>query len=355
MHLLVCISHHGRGHLAQTAPVLNALQARLPCLRLTVRSALPREVLAGRIRAPFTHDPRPADCGFVMHDALRLDVEASLREHLAFHADWPARLAAEADALCGAGVDAVLSNVAYLPLAAARQAGLPAVALCSLNWLDIFRHYLGERAQAQAILAEMRAAYASAASFLKPEPAMPMPDLDNTRPIPPVAEPGRRRREELARRLGLAADDRLVLLGMGGIGYRPPGERWAGDGSIHWLVPDDWPSGRNIHAFAATGMPVADLLASCDAVVTKPGYGTFVEAAAAGIPVVYLSRPDWPETPWLTQWLHHHARAMQIDEAALQTGRLVETLKRLWAQPAPSPVRCEGGAAAARLLMELLD
>ncbi len=355
MHLLVCISHHGRGHLAQTAPVLNALHTRLPRLRLSVRSALPHAVLAERIRAPFSHWPQAADCGFVMHDALRLDVEASLREHLAFHADWSARVAAEADALRRAGVDAVLSNVAYLPLAAARSAGLPAVALCSLNWLDIFRHYLGGRAEAGAILADMRAAYASALCFLQPQPAMPMPDLKNTRPIPPVAELGRCRREELARQLGLATDDRLVLLGMGGIGYRLKGEGWAGNGAIHWLVPDDWPSGPRVHRFVTTRMPFADLLVSCDAVVTKPGYGTFVEAAAAGVPVVYLLRPDWPETPWLTHWLHRHTRAAKIDEAALQAGRVVETLESLWMQPAPPPVHCEGATKAASLLLELLD
>lgn len=354
MHLLACISHHGRGHLAQTAPVLNTLYARQPGLLLTVRSALPREVLAGRIRAPFRHDPRPADCGFVMHDALRVDVEASLAAHLAFHADWSARVAAEAQALRQAGVDVVLSNIAYLPLAAAHSAGLPAVALCSLNWLDIFRHYLGERPQARAILAEMQAAYANATVFLKPTPAMPMADLPNSRCIAPIAELGQRRRVELARRLGLEEDARVVLMGMGGIGYRLPGLDWASGGRIRWLVPDDWPSGPRVHRFATTGMPFTDLLASCDAVVTKPGYGTFVEAAAARVPVAYLPRRDWPETPWLTQWLARHARAAEIDETALQAGLAEETLERLWAEPSPPPVCYTGSDEAAGLLSELL-
>jgi hypothetical protein len=290
-----------------------------------------------------------------MHDALRLEVEASLEAHLAFHADWSARVAAEAAALRQDGVDLVLSNVAYLPLAAARAAGLPALALCSLNWLDIFRHYLGERPQAQAILADMQAAYAGATAFLKPEPAMPMTDLPNTRRIAPIAEPGQCRRAELARRLGLREDARVVLMGMGGIGYRLSGLGWAGRGRIHWLVPDDWPSGPRVHRFATTGMPFADLLASCDAVVTKPGYGTFVEAAAAAVPVVYLPRPDWPETPWLTRWLHRHARAAQIDETALEAGWAEAALAQLWALPAPPPVRSDGAEAAARQFLELLD
>lgn len=354
MHLLACISHHGRGHLAQTAPVLNHLYALVPRLQLSVRSALPREVLAGRIRAPFAHWPEAADCGFVMHDALRLDVEASLQVHLAFHADWPGRVAAEAEVLRQARVDCVLSNVAYLPLAAARRAGLPGLALCSLNWLDIFRHYLGERPEAGPVLADMRAGYASALCFLRPEPAMPMSDLGNTRCVAPVAEPGRQRRDELRRRLGLPDGTRLVLLGMGGIGYQLAGSEWTGHGRIHWLVPDDWPAGPRVHRFNVTGMPFADLLASCDAVVTKPGYGTFVEAAAAGTPVAYLPRPDWPETPWLTQWLHRHGRAVEISEVALRSGAVEGALDELWQQPAPPPVRCEGGLEAARILLASL-
>jgi len=41
MHLFVDISSHGFGHLAITAPVLNAVAEIAPDLRLTVRSDLP--------------------------------------------------------------------------------------------------------------------------------------------------------------------------------------------------------------------------------------------------------------------------------------------------------------------------
>ena len=51
----------------------------------------------------------------------------------------------------------------------------------------------------------------------------------------------------------------------------------------------------------AWGFP--DLLSSVDAVVTKPGYATFVEAPAAGRPLVTLDRPEWPETPILLDFL----------------------------------------------------
>ena len=44
MHLLADISGHGLGHLSQIAPVLNALAALCPTLRLTVRIAQSRSV-----------------------------------------------------------------------------------------------------------------------------------------------------------------------------------------------------------------------------------------------------------------------------------------------------------------------
>ena len=71
------------------------------------------------------------------------------------------RLASYSGLLQQARPDLVLANVAYLPLAAAHDAKIPAAALCSLNWADIYVHYCGKRPEAAAILAEMRTAYAS--------------------------------------------------------------------------------------------------------------------------------------------------------------------------------------------------
>ena len=76
-HLFVDISAHGFGHLAQTAPVLETLTAQIPELRLTIRSGLPAAYLRLRIPHPFTHVAAASDICFLMHDAVRIDHEAS--------------------------------------------------------------------------------------------------------------------------------------------------------------------------------------------------------------------------------------------------------------------------------------
>jgi hypothetical protein len=354
MRLLACVSHHGLGHLAQTAPVLNALLARRPDIRLLVRSALPRAALAGRLRVPFEHLPEAVDCGFLMHDAIRVDLAASQAAYAAFHADWPARVAGEADRLRALAVDRVFSNVAYLPLAGAARAGLPAVALCSLNWLDIHRHYLGDLPGAEVVAGQVRDAYRSARAFLRPDPAMPMTALDNTLSIPPIALLGQRRGAAIRRRLGVPDGSRLVLLGMGGIDYHLDAGALAGEGELVWLVPDGWATvpGRSYN-FARAGVAFIDLVASADALVTKPGYGGFVEAAAHGVPVLYLPREDWPETPWLAAWIEAHGRALCIGEDALRGGGAPAALAALWALPARPLVRADGAEVAVRRLLEL--
>jgi hypothetical protein len=352
--LYVAISHHGLGHLAQTAPVLNAVHALAPGVEFVVRTALPRPVLDLRLSMPFQHLADPSDCNLVMHDAIRADVPASLAAYREYHRDWPRKVDREAHRLDALRVDAVFSNVGYLPLAAAHRAGVPALAMCSLNWADIVRHYLGGEPGVAALVDHMAAAYAGARAFLRPEPSMPMADLANAVAIPQVVQAGQDRRAELVARLGLAPGTRLVLVGMGGIPYRPPVERWPPLPGVVFLVPDDWradhPATRTLQQ---TGMVFRDVLASSDALVTKPGYGSYVEAAAAAVPVLTIPRPDWPEAPYLNAWLRRLLPVLEIDEAALLAGDLAVPLQALWALPAPVPTMADGAQVAARHLLAL--
>ena len=352
--LYVAVSHHGLGHLAQTAPVLNALHRLDPGVEIVVRTALPRATLELRLEMPFEHRTEASDCNLVMHDAIRADVPASLTAYRAFHRDWQHKVDAEAEQLDALKVDAVFSNVGYLPLAAAHLAGLPAASMCSLNWADIFRHYLGDEPGAARMLDQMTAAYAGAQVFMRPEPAMPMTDLANAVAIPPVVQVGRNRRDELVDRLGRAPDSKLVLVGMGGIRYRPPVEQWPHLPGVVFLVPDDW---RAAHpgtcALRDTGMVFRDVLASSDALITKPGYGSYAEAAATGVPVLTIPRPDWPEAPYLNDWLAAAARMLILGEERFLSGELAGPLDALWEMPAKPPIAADGALAAARRLLEL--
>lgn len=345
MHLLADISGHGFGHLAIGAPVLNALAKIRPDWRWTVRSQLPERLLHERLHMPFCWRNEASDFGFLMHDALRIDQEASANAYRHFHADWDGRVDAEAERLRALGVSAVLTNVAYLPLAAAARLGLPAWSLCSLNWADLFQHYFGHEDWAAPIHAQMLAAYRSVRTFLRATPGMAMPDFPNLQPFGPLSVLGQRQPLGLGR-------DKVVLVAMGGISHRLPIEHWPRLPGLKLLVPTDWqidhPDTRCSESF---GLNFTDLLCSADAVLTKPGYGTFTEAACNGTPVLYQKREDWPEQDCLIAWLHQHATAREIAANTLLTGEILDDLNALWTQVRPEPPDIKAADAAAQFIV----
>jgi hypothetical protein len=355
MNILCAISHHGLGHLAQAAPVLNAIGATRPDMAWTIWSGLPRQALESRLDIPFVHRNEPADVGLLMQDAVRVDVTASALAYQAFHRDWTVRLAGEADWIRHEDFRGVISNAAYLPLAAAGQAGIPGVGFCSLNWWDIAHSYLHDEPNLAQAFAEMREAYLGARAFLRLSPGMPMAWMTNLETAAPVASLGRSRRPELGRTLGLAGSERLVLLAFGGVAYMNAMPLPTLEGVV-WLAPDSWTTAErpDLVGFGQTRIPFHDLMASCDALVTKVGYGSFVEAAGLGLPVLYLDRPDWPETPWLAAWLERHTRARAMDEETLFSPAVGEALAGLWQRTVPGVPDISGAPAIGRRLLDCL-
>lgn len=357
LHLFVALSSHGFGHLAQAAPVLNALRQRLPTLRLTVQCSLPAAVLRDRISGDIERVTEATDFGMVMASALDVQIGASVEAYRVFHASWESRLANQAELLARLAPDMVFADIPYLPLAAAARLGIPAVALCSLNWAAILKAYCPADPGLEAIHSTLLDAYNSATVFLCPAPSMLMPELVNSRPIGPIAIGGRNRRGELNTRLGLVGTEILVLVGLGGIELRLPVERWPAIPDMRWLVPTAWGVERphTVSWDRVADIPFIDLLRSCDVLLTKPGYGSFAEAACNGNPVLYVERNDWPEEPGLSRWLMTHGNAIGIARSALTTGDLEEPLRALLAQPRRPALQPTGIDEAADCLARCLE
>lgn len=351
-HLLVDISSHGYGHVSQTSAVVNELVRLLPGLRVTVRTTAPHEFLKSRLQCDFQHIPVAFDFGMKMANAVDVLVAESAAAYREFHADWRQTIKREAQAMHQLKPDLLLANVPYLSLAAAHAAGVRAVGMCCLNWADIYQHYCAEDAASQAIHQQMVEAYLSAECFLKVQPAMEMPEFSNTRGINPIAQLGQSQRLLVARQCALRDGEKLVLVAMGGMEFRLPMQSWPHLPGVRWIVPQAWGIRRDdTTAFETLRLSFTDVLASCDAVITKPGYGTFTEAACAGVPVLYVTRRDWPEEPCLVQWLQQNAACVEVERETLRAGELDNVLKQLWTLPLPPRPDAAGAVEAAQFLL----
>jgi hypothetical protein len=203
--------------------------------------------------------------------------------------------------------------------------GIRSFHFCSLNWADNFLAYCHDRPGAQAIYDALCADYNCAEAFIRLPPHMPMPGLARLLDVGPVCRTGNT--VDLARHFGHSAGRRYLLVCLGGMPYPIDFARWPERDDL-FVINGGAPGAthRSLVNIGSTGLNMIDLIASVDAIVTKPGYGIYMEAACSAKPLLYLPRGDWPEEPYLNQWQNRHAWAEPIVDAQLQSGNLDRAL-----------------------------
>jgi UDP:flavonoid glycosyltransferase YjiC (YdhE family) len=348
------ISAHGFGHAAQVVPVLNALGRLVPDLRVLLRTTVPASFFKDRLVIPWKVSAVRQDVGCIQNGPLTIDVEATWCEHERFHATWADRVQAEVQAMRDAGPDMVLADTPYLAVAAGAEAAIPTVALASFTWDLILSEYPAPRhIDDQALMHSIRRAYAQADLALRITPAPKMDNFRRTIDIGPIAEPAPPARDQLTKFLALAPGERTVLVGFGGIPLttvpfadleKLTGYRFLFDGPIP-------PDSTRFVSTQSLPFSFKTLLASVDAIMTKPGYGTLVEAVALKTPVVYVRRYNFADEPPLVDYLHRHGRGIELSLDDFTHGRWEPAVWQALATPEASfPPPPTGAAEAADVI-----
>ena len=349
------ISAHGFGHAAQVVPVLNALGQLVPDLRVLLRTTVPASFFNDRLLIPWERSAVQQDVGCIQHGPLTIDVDATWREHERFHATWADRLQQEVAAMQAARPDLVLADTPYLALAAGKAAAIPTVALVSFTWDLILSDYLvPSHLDGPALLQSIRAAYAQADLALRMTPAPKIKIFQRTIDIGPIAEPATPTRDQLTKLLALAPEERTVLVGFGGIPLNSlpfaeleglHGYRFLFDGPVRAASP---------RFISTQSLPFSfkTLMATVDVIVTKPGYGTVVEAVALQTPLLYVRRYNFADEPALVDYLHRYGRGIELSRDDFHHGRWDAALAHVLAAPVPlsAPPQPTGARDAATAL-----
>jgi len=304
--LLVSISAHGLGHLAQTAPVVRAIAQAHPGIEITVLTGIPEPAVRVRLPLAFEHAASHDDFGLLMRSPVEPLRAESARRYVELHAVWGERVAILADWMRAKRFRLVLSNVGYTAIAAARLAGIPAVGLSSINWYDVLECYCGGFPKMAGVLADIQKTYRSADAFLKVVPGLPMPWLSRTE-LSPIVARGRNRRDALAKLFDLRSDARVIVFAFSETApSSPPTLPATMPRDLLLLGPTAWSGRPPLQGFAAAGMPFLDILSSADLLIGKPGYGLVTEAALAQVPVLLVPYDTWPEAEVHIAWLRQH-------------------------------------------------
>lgn len=320
---------------------------------------VPRSFFANRLEVPFEVHPVRQDVGCVQEGPLLIDVAATWHAHHQFHLTWEERLQAEVSAIFDARPDLILADTPYLAIAAGATTGIPTVVLMNFTW-DLVLSALPSPPEIprEELLLAMRRAYACADLALRITPAPVITIFHRMFDVGPIAAPASPARERLAVCLGLAPGERTVLVGFGGIPLATlpfeslrtvTGYRFLFDGTVP-------PGDRRFVSTRSLPFSFKELLASVDVIMTKPGYGTLLEAVALCIPLVYVRRYNFADEQPLVEFLHRHGRGIELSEQDFIAGRWLTALDTVFTLPSPPtpPPPMSGATDAAGLLASLL-
>jgi hypothetical protein len=353
------ISAHGFGHAAQVVPVLNALGRLVSDLRVILRTTVPASFFNDRLLIPWELSATQQDIGCIQDGPLSIDVEATWLEHEQFHTTWTDRIQHEVRAMKAARPNVVLADTPYLAIEAGKAAAIPTVALASFTWDLILSEYVAPPSiDRSALLHAIRQSYAQADVALRIIPAPKIDIFQRIDDIGPIVEPASPARDQLATMLALAPGERTVLVGFGGIPLTSlpfadleqlTGYRFLFDGPI-------LPGSTKLVSTHSLPFSFKKLMASVDIIMTKPGYGTIVEAVALQQPIVYVRRYNFADEQPLVDYLHRYGRGIELSIADFMEGRWEPALKQglTLTQPAFTPPASTGAHDAAIILASYL-
>lgn len=350
------ISAHGFGHASRQMEVIRTLLTRRTTLRAAILTAAPRSVYADYFdAAPALRDrievvPFRADVGMVQRDGLTIDHDATL-DALAERFGDPRRAEEElAAALSEHHPAVVVADIPAVAFAAAHRLGVPSVGVGNFDWAYIYGCYAAERPGFASFERVFRGWQSLATVAVHLTPGPPLSGFRGVVAAAPVARRLLVDAREVRRRLGLPAGARAVLVSFGGHGLSEAARRIPELPGVAWvLAPPMEDIGRADVRFAPE-LPYLGLLAACDAVFTKPGYGIACESARHRTRLLYTDRGDFPEAPSLVAWMHEHAAAVHVPSSELDAdtaAALRDGLARLFALPDRWYDRWEGAEQVA--------
>lgn len=352
------ISAHGYGHGVRSCDILRTFLRLFPGVPAVIVSDLPASFLRNRLaRATVEVRPGAFDVGMVQRDSVRVDVPATLDRVLELCRRREPLLKQETRFFRERNIGLVVADIPALPLRAAKQAGLPAVAVGNFAWDWIYEEFIPRDPRWAEVVSIFREDYAQADLLLRLPLHEPMVAFRRVEDIPLVATPGRPRREELAAMTGARPDRTWVLLSFTSLD-------WSEDAldrverldayEFFTVKPLEWHR-RNLHAVDREQIPFSDVLASADVVISKPGFGLISECAINRKPLIYVDRRDFREYPILEAGVKKYLKHQHLTAARLYDGDLSEELAAIAGRPGPEAELPSGGAAvAARRLAEQL-
>jgi hypothetical protein len=357
MRLAYFVTPHGFGHAARACAVMQAVHALDPDVEFDLYAGTPRWLFEQSLGEPVRYVALETDVGLRQASALEVDVGATLAALRAFLPLDPSRVASLARELTERRCSGVLCDISPLGIEVAQAAGLPSFLIENFTWDWIYEPMLAQAPALGSAIEQLREIYSRATRRVQMRPACaPRDDADLT--VDPVGRLPRRSRDETRDELGIPPDHRVVAVTLGGMresmDYLDRLRRFENTTFIVTGMDRTRREGNLLLYDNDTPLYMPDLIRASDALVAKLGYSTLAEAHQQGLPLAWITRSAFRETPVLSEFAERNMAGFEVTDEAFRGGDWVERIEELLALPARGAAASEGAAAVARFVLEVV-
>jgi hypothetical protein len=353
------ISAHGYGHGVRSCSIIRAFNQLHPRLTVHIVSELPAAFLSSHIGSD--RNPIRAgsyDVGMVQLDSIRVDVDATLQKAKQLHRNRKRLVEQESAFLSNLKADLIIADIPGIPIEAASRVGIPRIAVGNFGWDWIYSDFIPQDAQWKPIVNMFREQYAKASLLLRLPFCEEMKAFPLIEDIPLVASPGYSRRTKIAALTGCDPGKKWILLSFTTLDLGVDALsriECIEDHEFFTVLPLKWQR-RNIHPLKREQISFSDVIASMDAVISKPGFGILSDCIVNRKPLIYADRGDFLEYPILETSIRKYLKHLHIPVGELYSGYFGEYLRRIWARPDPEMKLPHGGdRIAAQRIADLLS
>jgi UDP:flavonoid glycosyltransferase YjiC (YdhE family) len=347
------VSGHGFGHGARSSHAMRELRRLAPRVRIQVRTSTPSWLFPDDVQV----HPLQVDVGVLQRDSLTMLVDETIEAAAQFERARPALIVREAAQLAEDAPSVIVGDIPALTFDVAARLGLPSIAIGNFSWDWIYANLGSTRPEVAEIVGAISASEGKASQLLR----LPFHDTMAAFPaiedVPLLACVATADRRETRKRLGLPLERSVVLISYGGFGFdrlKPahlgalPDVTFATTISMNGALPD------NLVILPPHSLGYQDLLAACDAVMMKPGYGTVADCVANRVPMIYTPRGGFAEEALLVAEMEKVGPAVCLAQEDLNAGRIGSAIRRALTSTTPwAPIRLDGASVVARRILHV--
>ena len=350
------ITPHGYGHAARAAAILSAIHKQVENCRFDLYTTVPAWFFSDSLACPFFLDAVKTDIGLVQRTPLAEDLTATAQGLDGWYPLDAGMVGRLAETLVRRQTRLVICDIAPLGIAVARAAKIPSVLVENFTWDWIYRGYPDFRQRFGRHIDYLSDLFEQADARIRARPICG--DAVGHLTVDPVSRPPRRSGAAVRQQMGVAPEETLVLVSLGGT---PLGEGLLGfrqiPSGVRIVVPTNGaaPAGcPGLQVVAHDAFYHPDLIGACDAVIGKTGYSTLAEVFHAGVPFGYVGRGGFRESAVLEAFARDAMGAQAVTEADLKSGAWIEAIPALAASRREPAAPTNGAAAAAAFIASLL-